>query len=771
MLRTLRILKSFAGSCGRAARPPRSRALHLDMVRLESRVLMASFQGLGAGSSASAVSANGSVVVGNVVNQAYGGPFFWTHSNGVVFLHDSSGNVIPGVAKAVSGNGSIIVGGMSSGSGGAGGGLEQAFEWANGVAAPIPQLASSYSSAANSVLTDGTIIAGDVTTSSQYVFFGSSFTLTRTTLQVFPPSSLLLNILGTIMSFNGAVVAGNIEGGAATSTPFQWVDGGMVRWPGSTYLSSSAAAVSPDGSVVAGSTGFLNDGAVDTQPFEWTNGVVTTLPLPSGFINGSALGVSNYGSTIVGYMTMGGPGIFNQNSKAFIWNQAKGVQDLQQALTADGLGSELAGWTLTEATAVTPDGKTIVGNGTDPQGQHEGWIVHLDISSPPPLPPAPMPTWPRPADIVYGTPLSATQLDATDSVPGTFVYSPSSDTILHAGAGQTLSVTFEPADTKSYSAVTASVSINVLRATPTITWANPADIDSGTQLGPTQLDARATSIVSGNPVNVPGTLTYSPPAGNVLAPGNDQPLRVSFTPNDVTDYTSTTATVTINVLQAPPLPRQGTSTLLKVNPGISKLGQTVKLSATVKSISPGGGTPTGQVDFLDDSVLIGTVNLSKGKANLRTSRLHFGSDAIQAIYGGDRIFNVSTSNVRDVTVNGATTKTSATSSRRTSLVGQPVKFNVTVKVSGKGHAIPTGSVFFWDGPAPIGPEPLIGGKASLTTSTLSARTHTIRVVYEGDAGFSRSSTSLKQMVKQPKPSVARVTLRLLHRGRSSRSLP
>ena len=44
-------------------------------------------------------------------------------------------------------------------------------------------------------------------------------------------------------------------------------------------------------------------------------------------------------------------------------------------------------------------------------------------------------TWPTPATIVYGTALSATQLNATASVPGTFVYTPAAGTVLPAGAG------------------------------------------------------------------------------------------------------------------------------------------------------------------------------------------------------------------------------------------------------------------------------------------------------------------------------------------------
>jgi hypothetical protein len=45
-------------------------------------------------------------------------------------------------------------------------------------------------------------------------------------------------------------------------------------------------------------------------------------------------------------------------------------------------------------------------------------------------------TWATPADLVYGTALSATQLNATASVAGTFVYSPAAGTVLNAGAGR-----------------------------------------------------------------------------------------------------------------------------------------------------------------------------------------------------------------------------------------------------------------------------------------------------------------------------------------------
>ena len=156
---------------------------------------------------------------------------------------------------------------------------------------------------------------------------------------------------------------------------------------------------------------------------------------------------------------------------------------------------------------------------------------------------APTITWANPADITYGTPLGATQLDATASVPGTFAYSPAAGTVLDAGQGQTLSVTFTPTDSIDYPTVNATATINVPQATPTITWANPANIVYGTALSGTQLDATA---------SVPGTFTYTPAAGTVLHAGNDQSLSVTFTPTDTTDYTVATATATINVTQATP---------------------------------------------------------------------------------------------------------------------------------------------------------------------------------------------------------------------------
>jgi hypothetical protein len=90
-------------------------------------------------------------------------------------------------------------------------------------------------------------------------------------------------------------------------------------------------------------------------------------------------------------------------------------------------------------------------------------------------------TWATPANIVYGTPLSGVQLDASSTVAGTFTYLPAAGTILGTGK-QTLNATFTPTDAIDYSTATASVTLTVIAGTPTITItasANPIFLDYG----------------------------------------------------------------------------------------------------------------------------------------------------------------------------------------------------------------------------------------------------------------------------------------------------
>jgi hypothetical protein len=89
-------------------------------------------------------------------------------------------------------------------------------------------------------------------------------------------------------------------------------------------------------------------------------------------------------------------------------------------------------------------------------------------------------TWPTPAPIVYGTALSAIQLDAKSKVAGTFVYTPAIGVVLPTGQ-QTLSVVFTPADNTGYIPTTATVTLTVVPVNLAISVApspNPAFVSN-----------------------------------------------------------------------------------------------------------------------------------------------------------------------------------------------------------------------------------------------------------------------------------------------------
>jgi hypothetical protein len=128
--------------------------------------------------------------------------------------------------------------------------------------------------------------------------------------------------------------------------------------------------------------------------------------------------------------------------------------------------------------------------------------------------------WSNPADIQYGTALGPAQLNAAASVPGLFVYNPPSGTVLSAGLGQALSVTFTPSDGADYNSAAAAVSINVLPAPLTVT-ANNASRRYG-QVNPS-FTASYSGFVNGENTSVVGgtlscTSTATPSSSVVGSP-------------------------------------------------------------------------------------------------------------------------------------------------------------------------------------------------------------------------------------------------------------
>jgi hypothetical protein len=98
-----------------------------------------------------------------------------------------------------------------------------------------------------------------------------------------------------------------------------------------------------------------------------------------------------------------------------------------------------------------------------------------------------------------------------------------------------------------------------------------------------------------------------------------------------------------------------------------------------------------------------------------------------------------------LTATGVATTTVVTTSGSPSTVGQPVTFTATITPS--QGTIPDGElVAFYDGVTMLGSAKLASGKAACSTSSLSAKSHTINAKYVGDTTFRLGSGNVQQLV-------------------------
>jgi hypothetical protein len=150
----------------------------------------------------------------------------------------------------------------------------------------------------------------------------------------------------------------------------------------------------------------------------------------------------------------------------------------------------------------------------------------------------PVITWATPAPISCCNPITATQLNATASVPGTFTYSwnPGSMSILPPGSWK-LTASFTPTDAVDYTTATASVILTINKGNPVIVWNPPAAITYGTALTYLQLGAKSSTS---------GTFAYTPVYGTMLQAGS-YTLSTTLTPTSTADYNSAAATVPLTV--------------------------------------------------------------------------------------------------------------------------------------------------------------------------------------------------------------------------------
>lgn len=338
-------------------------------------------------SSARGVSADGAVFASSVLVSGSFRAARWTGGGGFTLLGDLPGGTIIGISNGISANGQVIVGSSGSANG------TEAFRWsaATGMIG-LGDLPGEgvFSSMARAASADGGVIVGFTQRTENGVSHYRAFRWAGGAMAS-------LGTLGGTEDFSVAVDVSadgtRIVGDSVSDRGrevFLWTAGGGMVGLGDLAgggFSSSATAITADGRVVVGSS----HSARGFEAFRWMaeTGMVALGALPGPSFSSVANDVSNDGNVVVGLGSGAGDA---GDGVAFVWFPATGMLDLREYLMAHGV-SAVSGWQLSEAMAVSADGRTIVGHGINPAGSIEGWVatIEIDTSTPPPPPPPPPP--------------------------------------------------------------------------------------------------------------------------------------------------------------------------------------------------------------------------------------------------------------------------------------------------------------------------------------------------------------------------------------------
>ena len=248
--------------------------------------------------------------------------------------------------------------------------------------------------------------------------------------------------------------------------------------------------------------------------------------------------------------------------------------------------------------------------------------------------------------------------------------------------------------------------------------------------------------------------------GGVLTTGSTCTVSATFSPT-ATGTRTETLTFASNAVNASTetaaltgtginLPKT-TTTLTQVTPSPISFGQTVQVSASVAP-QTGTGTPTGSVQFFVNGNSYGAaVNLNNGVAPQSITGLPAGSNTVTAVYSGDNNYASSTATALTISVSLAATTTVLTASVSSAVPVPPgTSITLTATVSSAVlTASPSGTVTFTGNGQTLGTQPVSGGVATLTSTTLPVGTYAVTATYNGDAGFATSTSNSVTIANLP----------------------
>ena len=380
-------------------------------------------------------------------------------------------------------------------------------------------------------LEDACVFALDATTGAAKTSFG----LNGSGIQKFGGTSddecTGLTLLGSTLYATGRFVSTNAQiGGTGTAVGSSSVgiyDAFVIALDASTGNAKSGFGLSSSGIQKIGGSGDDLGHAITASG--------TTLYVTGRFASANA----QIGGTGTGIPTAGSDDAFiaaldatTGAAKATFGLSSSGIQRFGGSASDVGNGIAITGSTLLVTGGCLSSNANIGGFGSYNGSAFGGFLLTLDV-----------------ATGLYPATVTISNLNQT------YDANPKPVTVSTAPGGLSTSVTYNGSSTVPTNAGTYTViatvtavgysgsstqTLTINKVTPSITWANPADITYGTALSTTQLNASA---------SVGGAYTYNPTSGTVLIAVNAQTLSVNFIPTDTTNYNNASGNVSINVLK------------------------------------------------------------------------------------------------------------------------------------------------------------------------------------------------------------------------------
>jgi hypothetical protein len=186
------------------------------------------------------------------------------------------------------------------------------------------------------------------------------------------------------------------------------------------------------------------------------------------------------------------------------------------------------------------------------------------------------------------------------------------------------------------------------------------------------------------------------------------------------------------------------SATLTSSPNPSTPSQAVTFTAKISSPTV---TADGPVTFTSGKTVLGTVELSGGKATFTTSALATGATTVTVTYTGDSNIRGSSASVTQVvqqSIGSGASSTALTYTEDPSTLAETFTATVT-STSGT----PTGTVTFTVGSTTLGTVALTSGQATLNTTTLAVGSNTVTATYSGNSEITPSSAWVTQTFVMP----------------------